>query len=117
MDARERAYGGNPGPTTGDERTVRVKTQNIASIVADGQSLRSPLSKPAMLRRAYDWCIAAADKPYATWLMGIISFVESSFFPIPPDTMLIPMALARTDRDWFYATGVSVASMAGAAAR
>src|SRR5262245_29519403 len=37
-----------------------------------------------MLRRLYDWCIAAADKPYATWLMGIVSFVESSFFPIPP---------------------------------
>ena len=51
-----------------------------------------------MLRRLYDWCIAAADKPYATWLMGIISFVESSFFPIPPDTMLIPMSLARPDR-------------------
>ena len=36
-----------------------------------------------MLRRLYDWCIAAADKPYAPWLMGAISFAESSFFPDP----------------------------------
>ena len=41
-----------------------------------------------MLRRAYDWCIAAAHKPYALWLMGFVSFVESSFFPVPPDVML-----------------------------
>src|SRR5437016_3337443 len=66
-----------------------------------------------MLRRLYDWCIAAADKPYATWLMGIISFVESSFFPIPPDAMLIPMALARPDRAWFFATVCTVTSVAG----
>src|SRR5262249_24051283 len=72
-----------------------------------------PLSKPAMLRRLYDWCIAAADKPYATWLMGIVSFVESSFFPIPPDVMLIPMSLARPDRAFFYATVCTVTSVAG----
>mgnify|MGYP003693905673 CR=1 FL=1 len=66
-----------------------------------------------MLRRLYDWCIAAADKPYATWLMGIVSFVESSFFPIPPDAMLIPMAIARPDKAWFYATVCTVTSVAG----
>ena len=66
-----------------------------------------------MLRRLYDWCIAAADKPYATWLMGVISFVESSFFPIPPDAMLIPMSLARPDKAWFYATVCTLTSVAG----
>ena len=66
-----------------------------------------------MLRRLYDWCIAAADKPYATWLLGIVSFVESSFFPVPPDAMLIPMALARPDRAWFYATVCTTTSVAG----
>ena len=66
-----------------------------------------------MLRRLYDWCIAAADKPYATWLMGVISFVESSFFPIPPDAMLIPMSLARPDRAYFYATLCTLTSVAG----
>ncbi len=66
-----------------------------------------------MLRRLYDWCIAAADKPYATWLLGTVSFVESSFFPVPPDAMLIPMSLARPDKAWFYATVCTVTSVAG----
>jgi len=66
-----------------------------------------------MLRRLYDWCITAADKPYATWLMGAVSFVESSFFPVPPDVMLIPMSLARPDKAWFYATVCTLTSVAG----
>ena len=66
-----------------------------------------------MLRRLYDWCIAAAGKPYATWLLGVISFVESSFFPIPPDVMLIPMSLARPDKAYFYATVCTITSVAG----
>ena len=66
-----------------------------------------------MLRRLYDWCIAAADKPHATWLLGVVSFVESSFFPVPPDAMLIPMAIARPDKAWFYATVCTITSVAG----
>jgi membrane protein YqaA with SNARE-associated domain len=66
-----------------------------------------------MLRRLYNWCIAAADKPYATWLLGLVSFVESSFFPIPPDAMLIPMALARPEKAWFFATVCTLTSVAG----
>jgi membrane protein YqaA with SNARE-associated domain len=66
-----------------------------------------------MLRRLYNWCIAAAEKPYATWLMGVVSFVESSFFPIPPDAMLVPMAIARPDKAYFYATVCTVTSVAG----
>ena len=66
-----------------------------------------------MLRRAYDWCIAAADKPYALWLLGAIAFAESSFFPIPPDTMLIPMSLARPERAWYFAAICTLASVAG----
>jgi len=66
-----------------------------------------------MLRRLYDWCIAAAGKPHASWIMGAVSFVESSFFPIPPDVMLIPMSLARPDRAYFYATLCTVTSVAG----
>lgn len=61
----------------------------------------------------YDWCIAAADKPYALWLMGAVSFAESSFFPIPPDVMLIPMSLARPQKAWLYALVCTVTSVAG----
>jgi membrane protein YqaA with SNARE-associated domain len=66
-----------------------------------------------MLRRLYDWCIAAADKPYATWLMGTVAFLESSVVPVPPDAMLIPMSLARPERAWFFATLCTLASVAG----
>lgn len=66
-----------------------------------------------MLRRIYDWCIAAADKPYALWLMAMVSFAESSFFPIPPDVMLVPMSLARPNKAWFYAVVCTVTSVAG----
>jgi membrane protein YqaA with SNARE-associated domain len=66
-----------------------------------------------MLRRVYDWCLAAAYKPYALWLMGLMSFADSSVFPIPPDTMLIPMSLARPEKAWTYATLCTVTSVAG----
>ena len=66
-----------------------------------------------MLRRLYDWCIAAAGKRRAAWILGTVSFAESSFFPIPPDVMLIPMALARPDKAYYYATVCTLTSVAG----
>ena len=66
-----------------------------------------------MLRRIYDWCIDAADKPYALWILAAVAFAESSFFPIPPDIMLLPMSLARPARAWLFAAVCTVASVAG----
>jgi membrane protein YqaA with SNARE-associated domain len=66
-----------------------------------------------MLKKIYDWCIAAADKPYALWILAAVSFAESSFFPIPPDVMLLPMSLARPQRAWFFAGICTIASVAG----
>jgi membrane protein YqaA with SNARE-associated domain len=66
-----------------------------------------------MLRRIYDWCVASADKPYALWVLGAVSFAESSFFPVPPDIMLLPMSLARPQRAWLFAALCTAASVAG----
>ncbi|CAL8968792.1 DedA family protein [Rhodoplanes serenus] len=66
-----------------------------------------------MLRKMYDWCLGAAGKPHASWALGAVSFAESSFFPIPPDTMLIPMALARPDKAYYYAALCTITSVAG----
>jgi membrane protein YqaA with SNARE-associated domain len=66
-----------------------------------------------MLRRLYDWCIDAAGKPHAAWILAAVSFAESSFLPVPPDIMLIPMSLARPDRAWRFAALCTVASVAG----
>ncbi|HEV2153248.1 YqaA family protein [Bradyrhizobium sp.] len=71
------------------------------------------LHRGAMLKRIYDWCIDAAHKPYALWIMGAVSFAESSFFPVPPDVMLIPMSLARPQRAWVYATVCTITSVLG----
>jgi membrane protein YqaA with SNARE-associated domain len=67
----------------------------------------------SLLRRCYDWAIAAADKPHAVWMMGAISFAESSFFPVPPDIMLIPMALAKPQRAYALALWCTLTSVAG----
>jgi Predicted membrane protein len=66
-----------------------------------------------MFRRLYDWTLSLAGRPRATWALGAVSFSESSFFPVPPDVVLVPMALARPDRAWFYAMVCTVTSVAG----
>ena len=69
-----------------------------------------------MLRRLYDWTVALADKPYAIWALALVSFLESSIFPVPPDALLAPMALARPERAFRYALVCTLASVAGGAA-
>ncbi|KAB1070678.1 YqaA family protein [Methylobacterium planeticum] len=66
-----------------------------------------------MIRRLYEWIMALAGKPSAPWALGAVAFAESSFFPIPPDAMLVPMAVSRPDRVWFYALIATVGSVAG----
>ncbi|HKH34744.1 MAG TPA: YqaA family protein [Beijerinckiaceae bacterium] len=66
-----------------------------------------------MFRRLYDWTLSLASRPAAPWALGAVSFAESSFFPVPPDIMVVPMALARPDRVWFYALITTVTSVVG----
>ena len=66
-----------------------------------------------MLKRMYDWCVQAADKPYALWILAAVAFAESSFFPIPPDIMLAPMSLAQPKRAWLFAAVCTAASVVG----
>jgi len=66
-----------------------------------------------MLQRLYTRILALAGSPYAfTWL-ATIAFAESSFFPIPPDALLVPMAIARPDRAFYYALICTIASVLG----
>lgn len=67
-----------------------------------------------MLRRLYDWTLAWAAHPRALWVLAVVSFVESSVFPIPPDVLLIPMVLARPNRAWLIAGVCTIASVLGA---
>ena len=66
-----------------------------------------------MLRRLYEWTLSLAASPNAVWALAVVSFVESSFFPIPPDALLVPMIIADRRRAWYYATVATAASVAG----
>jgi membrane protein YqaA with SNARE-associated domain len=66
-----------------------------------------------MLRRLYDWTLSLAGRPSAPYALAAVSFAESSFFPVPPDVMLVPMMLARPDRAWAYALICTAASVVG----
>ena len=68
-----------------------------------------------MLRRLYDWTMGLASRPNALLALAAVSFAESSFFPIPPDAMIVPMVLARPDRAWRIALVATVASVLGGA--
>jgi membrane protein YqaA with SNARE-associated domain len=57
--------------------------------------------------------MALAAHRRATWALAAISFAESSFFPIPPDVLLIPMVLAERSKAFLYATICTVASVIG----
>jgi membrane protein YqaA with SNARE-associated domain len=66
-----------------------------------------------LLHALYARVMNLARHPRAGFWLGAVSFAESSVFPIPPDAMLVPMALARPDQAWRLATICTVASVAG----
>ena len=66
-----------------------------------------------MMRRLYNWIMRQAAGPYATPVLALLSFLESSVFPIPPDVMLVPMCLANRRRALFYAMVCTIASVLG----
>lgn len=65
------------------------------------------------MRKIYDWMMRMAGSERAPEALGVVSFVESSFFPIPPDVMLIPMILANRQKAWWYATLATITSVLG----
>ena len=66
-----------------------------------------------MFERLYRWVLSLAARPKADRALAAVSFCESSFFPIPPDVVLIPMVLARPDQAWRLAAICTVASILG----
>lgn len=66
-----------------------------------------------MFRSLYDWTVRVARHRHAIPAMAAVSFAESSFFPIPPDVMMVPMVLARRDQAYLIATVCTIASVAG----
>jgi len=65
------------------------------------------------IRRVKEWVEGYAEKPHAAWALFIIAFTESSFFPIPPDVLLIALAVVAPRKSFKYALICSVGSVTG----
>lgn len=97
----------NPATRPDSDQTTPDETGSVAR----------PASVPAwhLHRRLYDWVLHWADTPYGGWALFVMSFAESSFFPVPPDVLLAPLVLGNR-RKWLrFAAMCSLASIVGGA--
>ena len=67
-----------------------------------------------LIKKLYDWVLGLAQKPNGDISLGILSFSEASFFPIPPDVLLIPLCLGNRKKVYFFAFICSCFSIIGA---
>lgn len=90
--------------------------QQCMEDVADAQTaVATEKAVPAwhLHRRVYDWVLSWAETPYGAWALAVMSFAESSFFPVPPDVLLMPLVLGAR-RKWFRLAAIcTLASVVG----
>ncbi len=73
----------------------------------------SPESSPGFMRRLYDWVLHWAETPYGTPALFLLSFAESSFFPVPPDVLQIALSVSKPKRSFYYALVSGLGSVLG----
>ena len=66
-------------------------------------------------KQLYDWMLSWADSPYGVPALFGLALAESSFFPLPPDVLLIALTLGNPGNGWWYATVATVGSVVGGA--
>ncbi len=67
----------------------------------------------SLFRPLYDWTLRQAEKPYSAWMLFAIAFAEASFFPLPPDILLLPLVIAKRDKAYRLAVICTVGSVIG----
>lgn len=67
-----------------------------------------------IFKRLYDWVLTWAESPYGPLALFLLAFAEASFFPVPPDALLIALALGARLRSFRFAANCAVASVLGA---
>lgn len=85
------------------------------SSTATRKPVKTENKKPHLIRRLYDWVLHWAHTPYGTPALSLLATAESSFFPIPPDPLLMALAMSRPERSLFYAFVCSLSSIIGGA--
>lgn len=87
---------------------------SASAAAASATPQRGETPRWAIHRRLYDWTLSFANRPNATPALAVISFAESSFFPIPPDVLLAPLCLGSRSKAMWFALVTTVASVLGA---
>ena len=65
------------------------------------------------IKRLYDWVLSWAETKYGSWALFLNAFAESSFFPIPPDILLIALGVGKPKKSLFYSLLCSIGSVLG----
>ena len=101
------------GSALEEERDAHTPESSAVSGGAGDGDASTEGKRPGIMRRMYDWVLHWADTPYGTPALGGISFMESSFFPVPPDPLMMALAVSKRERSLWYATVCTVASVIG----
>ena len=87
--------------------------QQVSEDERDAAAAPTVVSRWAIHRRMYDWVLSFAHHRHSTGALALLSFAESSFFPIPPDVLLMPLCLGNRRKAFWFATVCTVASVVG----
>ena len=87
--------------------------EDIATRQDEKQETGDKPKRRGWMRRLYDWVLHWAETPYGAWALGILSVMESSFFPVPPDPLLIVLVLGKRTKAMFYAALTTITSAVG----
>ncbi|WP_245184109.1 YqaA family protein [Haematospirillum sp. 15-248] len=97
QDCRKKGCIFVPGQAIWRPVSVRLGLM-IVSRLSETVPVASPPVRKGLIRRLYDWTLRVAEGPRAIPILGLVSFAEASFFPVPPDPILMAVALSRPDR-------------------
>jgi len=89
---------------------------SVTNLERDAAAAPTVVSRWAIHRRMYDWVLSFAHSRHSTWALALLSFAESSFFPIPPDILLLPLCLGNRRKAFWFASVCTIASVLGGCA-
>jgi membrane protein YqaA with SNARE-associated domain len=99
-----------------EQSTAPSATSAPTSIGVPSASAAVPAGRPNFIKRLYAWVLSWSDSRYGVAALAVIAFAESSFFPIPPDVLLIGLCMGAPRRGLWFAAVCTAASVLGGVA-